>query len=454
MTTDWIAPALAGTILGLAVGYVLWAVALARHRHAHAAALAGHADASVTLATREAELAAARAHVVEHVATRSERDRIASELAALSAGSAAREAALAEQAAALKAQFETLAAAALQQSQAHFRELAAATLAEHRETADAGLKALLTPVADTLTRYDTQLKAIEATREQAYGSLHQALAGVAAGQVRVAEEAGRLVGALRSSSKTSGSWGEQQLKNVLELAGLREGVDFVLQPTTDGGARRPDAIIRLPGGRELIVDSKCSLNDFMEAHGCADGDRAAAIARHAAAVKTHARGLAEKAYWKDFGASADFVVMFLPGENYLSAALESDLALLDWAFQNRILLAGPINLLAIAKTVALVWRQETLANEAREIGKLGAELYASVAVMAEHIDEVGDHLSKALFFHNKMIGSLEQNVLPKARRLPELGVDKGKKPVPTLAPVEIERRMPVAPELRLPLAAE
>lgn len=444
MGIELLAAALAGLIAGAIMGYALWARAAAR--------------AQKEAATTGTELAAARARAEGHAAAAArlatlepERDRLAEDLAALRAGSAAREAALAEQAAALRTQFDGLAQAAIQQSQEHFRKLSQDALTQHRETADAGLKALLTPVAETLTRYEAGLKSMEATREQAYGGLRDQLAGVAEGQLRVQAEAGRLVTALRSSGKTSGSWGEQQLKNVLEMAGLREGIDFTLQThvSTESGGRRPDAIVRLPGDRQLIIDSKCSLNDYLEAAGCEEAERRTALLRHAASVKTHARGLAEKAYWKDFGQSADFVVMFLPGENYLSAALEHDLSLLDWAFANRILLAGPINLLAIAKTVALVWRQEKLATEAQEIGKLGADLYAAVTAMAGHVEDAGDALGKAVAAHNRMVGSLERNVLPKARRFPELGVEKGKKDLVQLAPVAADPAPLNAPELKV-----
>ena len=454
---EWLAAALAGALLGLAIGYVLWAAALGRARGHHAALVIEHGKAGVALATSTAELAAERARADTLAGVRDDRDRIAGELAGLKAGSGAREAALAEQAAALKAQFETLAKAALQDSQAHFRDLAKVALEEHRATADAGLKELLNPVSETLKRYEDGLKGFELRREQAYGSITEQLTSVSAGQARVGEEASKLVSALRSSSKTSGRWGEQQLRNVLEMGGLRDGIDFVLQPsvTTEEGSRRPDAIINLPGGRKLIVDSKCSLEDYLRASESDEAGRQDALRRHAAAVRTHIRALGDKAYWKEFGRSADFVVMFLAGENFLAAALEQDLRLLDEAFQRRVLLAGPTNLLAIAKIVALVWQQETLAAQAREIGELGADLYASIATMAEHVECVGVHLGKAVGFHNKMVGSLETNVLPKARRLPELGVDKGKKAVPELVPIDIECRLAVAPELKLArIAAE
>lgn len=453
---EWVAAGLAGALMALVAGYALWGTALARAR----SELAG---------------AAARADALTGVAgtldtVRSERDGLAAKLAGVEAGAAERERAFGEQKAgllatgeALKAEFARLAGAALTDSQKQFLTVAEETLKRQRAEADKEMTAnkeamagLLAPVTETLKRYEEGLTGFEQRRAEAYGSIGEQLAAVAAGQHRVGEEAAKLVSALRSSSKASGRWGEQQLKNVLEMGGLREGIDFTLQSSvaTEEGARRPDAIIRLPGGRELIVDVKCSLEDYLAAGECDEAGRREALKRHALAVRAHIRALGDKAYWKEFGQSADFVVMFLAGENFLSAALESDLKLLDEAFERRILLTGPTNLLAIAKIVALVWRQDTLATEAREIGKLGAELYAGIAVMAEHVECVGEHLAKALGAHNKMIGSLETNVLPKARRLPELGVEKGKKPVPDLAPIEAERRLAVAPELRLIQAAE
>ncbi|MCA3256092.1 MAG: DNA recombination protein RmuC [Alphaproteobacteria bacterium] len=350
-----------------------------------------------------------------------------------------------------------LAGETLRKNQQQFIEMATETFKVQREKADAGLQKnkaemaeLIAPMRDTLSRYEEQIKAIEVARAEAYGQLKSQIETVAQGQLAVRDEAAKLVSALRSSGKTAGSWGEQQLRNVLEMAGLREGLDFSVQTSTDteDGKRRPDAIIRLPGGRELIIDSKCSLNDYLAA-GEADGEdaRRAAYKRHALAVRAHAKGLGEKAYWNEFGKSADFVVMFLPGENFLSAALEHDLALLGWAFDQRILLAGPINLLAIAKTVALVWRQETLAEEAQRIGELGADLHAAIATMADHVARVGGNLDSAVRAYDDFVGSLERNVLPKARRFTEMGVEKGKKQVAEVKPVAKTTRTRVAPEL-------
>lgn len=359
----------------------------------------------------------------------------------------------------MRGEFQRLAAEALERAQKLFTEQAAETLKLHRSEAAKGLTDsreafanIVTPMRETLTRYGEELKALETKREQAYGSLSEQLQSVALGQQAVKAEAGKIVAALRSSSKASGAWGEAQLRNVLDMAGLREGIDFELQASTtdaEGQRRRPDAVLKLPGGRELVVDSKCSLADYLaasEAEG--EAERLTALKRHALSVRAHAKGLSEKAYWKDYAHSADFVVMFLPGENFLSAALEQDLDLLGWALDQRILLAGPTNLLAIARVVAMVWRQEKMAEEARAIGELGAELYASLATMTEHIGRVGRNLGEASGAYNDFIASLETRVLTKARKFPEMGVEKGKKPIPELQPIEKSLRLVQAPELK------
>ncbi len=443
----------AGLLLALGFGWAVWGRALVAVRETANRATVELAQATLQAAEvpelrKELDsLRASREELVALKAAAEERER----------AQAAREAQLVQTGEALKAQFEQLAGETLRKNQQQFIEMATETFKVQREKADAGLQKnkaelaeLITPMRDTLSRYEEQIKAIEVARAEAYGQLKSQIETVAQGQLAVRDEAARLVSALRSSGKTAGSWGEQQLRNVLEMAGLREGVDFSVQTSTDtdDGKRRPDAIIRLPGGRELIIDSKCSLNDYLSA-GEADGEdaRRAAYKRHALAVRAHAKGLGEKAYWNEFGKSADFVVMFLPGENFLSAALEHDLALLGWAFDQRILLAGPINLLAIAKTVALVWRQETLAEEAQRIGELGADLHAAIATMAEHVARVGGNLDSAVRAYDDFVGSLERNVLPKARRFTEMGVEKGKKQIAETKPVAKTTRTRLAPEL-------
>ena len=378
------------------------------------------------------------------------------EIAALQAQRDEREQSHARQLEELNTRFEALAGRVLEQAQSQLITRAEQRFAEAETKNQANLKAVLGPVAETLAKYETRLGEVEKVRAESYGALTQALEQVTQGQVRVSDEAARLVTALRSSGKTSGSWGEQQLANTLEMAGLRAGIDFTLQThmSTEGGGKRPDAIIKLPGDRQLIVDSKCSLNDYLAALEAGnDADRLAAMKRHAAAVRLHARGLSEKAYWTEFGAAADFVIMFIPGENFLSAAMEHDLALLSWAFEQRILLAGPINLLAIAKTVALNWRQDKLADEAREIGKLGADIYSAIAVMADHLARMRKNLSETVGNYNDFVGSLERNVLPKARRFADMGVEQGKKPVPQLAAIDVPVRTEQATELLPPAPA-
>ncbi|WP_243446647.1 DNA recombination protein RmuC [Polymorphobacter fuscus] len=468
----------AGLLVALLLGWALWARPLAAMRGERDALKAetamataevvrqkelraGHAVEVQTLTARNAELAAA-----EH-----QREALAGELAAVRAAQAERDRAHAAEVARTVDTFQALAAKALDGAQAKLAERAEALMVRQREAAGAGLEAnrnqlaeLIAPVKDTLVKYEARLGEVEAARTEAYGGLKEQLAAVAAGQRQVSDEAAKLVSALRSSSKTSGSWGEQQLLNTLEMAGLRAGVDFTLQTHVAGEtmARRPDAIINLPGGRQLIIDSKCSLKDYLEGvEATGEGERLAAFKRHAESVRRHAKGLSDKAYWNEFGTAADFVVMFIPGENFLSAAMEHDLPLLGWAFEQRILLAGPINLLAIAKTVALVWRQEKLAEEAREIGKLGAELHAAIATMADHVAGVGRNLSQAVGSYNAFVGSLEGNVLPKARRFTEMGVEKGKKSVAAVGVVDAAVRAVAARELlprpapaQLPSAAQ
>jgi DNA recombination protein RmuC len=445
----------------LAAGWAIWGrplgavrAELAERREAlgravaEVAAFKASAEEARPFVGKASELQAALA-VAE--ATLAERERAAAEALA------ERDRVHTRQLEQLRGEFQRLASEALERAQKQFTEQAGETLKLHRAEAAKGLTdsrealaGLVTPMRETLARYGTELKELESKREQAYGSLAEQLQAVAVGQQAVKAEAHKIVSALRSSSRASGAWGEAQLRNVLEMAGLREGIDFTLQASTtdsDGQRRRPDAVLKMPGGRELVVDSKCSLADYLAASEAdTEAERTAALKRHALSVRTHAKGLSEKAYWKEYAESADFVVMFLPGENFLSAALEQDLSLLGWALDQRILLAGPTNLLAIARVVAMVWRQEKMADEARAIGALGAELYASLATMTEHLGRVGKNIGDAAGAYNDLVGSLERNVLPKARRFTELGVEKGKKPVETPRLVDRSLRL-VPPEL-------
>ena len=458
--TELILAAAAGLAIALLLGWALWARPLSGLRAERDEARKAAEDAAAEVSRQREERGRHATEVVmltkrneELAAAESERERLAGELSAIRAAQEERDRAHQAELVRLNETFQSLAGKALEAAQAQFLQRADARFAEHQTLSETKVKSLLAPVAETLTRYEGELKKIEAARTEAYGGLKEQIAAVMLGQRQVSDEASKLVSALRSSSKTSGSWGEQQLLNTLEMAGLRAGIDFTLQTHMAGetGGRRPDAIINLPGERQLIIDAKCSLKDYLEAgEAASEAERLAAFKRHAASVRQHARGLSEKAYWNEFGAAADFVVMFIPGENFLSAAMEHDLPLLGWAFEQRILLAGPINLLAIAKTVALVWRQEKLADEAREIGKLGADIHASIATMAEHVGGVGRNLAQAVSSYNAFVGSLEGNVLPKARRFTEMGVEKGKKAVAPVGVVDAAVRAVAARELLPP----
>ncbi len=291
------------------------------------------------------------------------------------------------------------------------------------------LQALLQPVEATLKRYEEGLQRVEKERIDHYAGLREAVELVRAGQGQVRDETRNLVNALRSSPKARGRWGEQSLRNVLEQAGLSPYADFKSEVSVDGedGKLRPDVVVRLPGGRQLIIDAKCSLNAYLDACDEVDDDKREACFRaHLASIRNHAQQLGSKAYWAQFGDTAEYVVMYIPGEHFLTAALERDDGLWDWAFERRVLLATPTNLVAIARTVAAVWQQEKLAEAAGEIAALGKELHSRLATMAQHMERVGKNLSTANSAYNQMVGSFESQVLTQARRFETLGAGSAK----------------------------
>ena len=285
------------------------------------------------------------------------------------------------------------------------------------------------PVEATLKRYEEGLQRVEKERVDHYAGLREAVELVRAGQGQVRDETRNLVNALRSSPKARGRWGEQSLRNVLEQAGLSPYADFRSEVSVDGedGKLRPDVVVRLPGGRQLIIDAKCSLNAYLDACDEVDDDKREACFRaHLASIRNHAQQLGSKAYWAQFGDTAEYVVMYIPGEHFLTAALERDDGLWDWAFERRVLLATPTNLVAIARTVAAVWQQEKLAEAAGEIAALGKELHSRLATMAQHMERVGKNLSTANAAYNQMVGSFESQVLTQARRFETLGAGSAK----------------------------
>jgi DNA recombination protein RmuC len=260
------------------------------------------------------------------------------------------------------------------------------------------------------------------------------------GTERVSAEAAKLVNALRNAPKARGRWGEQQLRNVLESCGLTEHCDFeteVSRTDDEGGRLRPDVTLRVPGGQSLVIDAKVSLNAYQDAFGAVDEtERAMHLTAHAAAIKGHVNTLGNKAYWAQFDDAPDYVVMFIPGEHFLSAALEQDSKLWDYAFERRVLLATPTNLIAIARTVAAVWRQEKLAKEARQIGELGKELYDRLAKAAQDLKRVGGGLTTAVNNYNSFVSSFETRSLVTARKFRELNIEPGAREIDVVPPVE------------------
>lgn len=340
-----------------------------------------------------------------------------------------------------EARFADLANRVLGEAQKSFLERADARFRQSEESAGQNLKALLQPVSERLQRYEEGVAKVEAERRDAFGELKGQIEQMRIGQERVSTEAAKLVNSLRNAPKSRGRWGEQQLRNVLETCGLAEHTDFMTEVSfagEDGGRLRPDAIVRVPGGRALVIDAKVSLNAYQDAFGAVDeGERQLGLAQHAASMKAHVNSLGNKAYWSQFDDAPDYVIMFVPGEHFLSAALEHDHTLWDFAFDKRVLLATPTNLIAIARTVAAVWRQEKLAREARQIGELGKELYDRLAKALGDLRVVGSGLNTAVKNFNAFATSLESRALVSARKLRDLNIEPGAREIESIAPVEL-----------------
>ncbi len=339
----------------------------------------------------------------------------------------------------LSAQFGEIGQKLLSEAQSAFLQRADERFHQAGEKNEEKLKMLLAPVGERLKAYEDQVGKIEKDRTEAYGALTGLIDQMRAGQERVQSEAARLVNSLRNAPKARGRWGEQQLKNVLESCGLSEHVDFVTEVSVslEDGRQRPDAILKVPGGRSLVIDAKVSLNDYQDAFDSIDDDvRHVAMARHTASMKNHIDGLSRKAYWDQFEDAPDYVIMFVPGEHFLAAALEHEPTLWDHAFERKVLLSTPTNLVAIARTVAGVWRQEGLAREAKQIGALGKEMYDRIAVAAGHLKSVGSGLSSAVNNYNKFVGSFERNVMSTGRKFAELNIETGKRELEDVPLVE------------------
>jgi len=344
---------------------------------------------------------------------------------------------------ALSAQFSEVGAKLLGEAQRQFLERADQRFAQAGEKSDAQLKALLQPVETTLKRYEEGLAKVEKERVGSYEALKEAVSSLTQGNDLVRKETARLTNVLRSSPKHRGRWGEEQLRTILESAGLAENVDFELESAVSDGERqlRPDCVITLPGGRCIVIDVKCPLTAFEQAFDEEDeARRGELLLAHAKAMQAYATDLGRKSYWRQFDLSPDFVIMFIPGEHFLSAAAERAPDLIEQAFRGGVIIASTINMLALAKVMAGMWRQEGLAKQAEEVGKLGKELYSRLQTMGRHVERLGRNLNQATGAYNDFIGSLESQVLTQAKRFEALGVETGGKTIDPLPVVDVAVR--------------
>ena len=327
--------------------------------------------------------------------------------------------------------FAELSAAALQKNNEQFLALADTKLNQARTAAQGDLTQrqqaiaqLLGPLSETLARYELGLQKIEVDRKGAYEGLSEKVAQLTAGNAQLQKETRNLVTALRSP-QTRGRWGEIQLRRVVEMAGMLAHCDFDEQvsTTTDEGRLRPDLVVHMPGNREMVVDAKVPLAAFLQLIDADDDDQRAAFQlAHARQLRTHVDQLAKKEYWRQFDRSPEQVVAFIPGDQLLSAAYESDPTLQEHALTNGVLLTTPTMLIALLRSVAFGWRQEVLAENAREVQQLGAEMYERLRTMSTHLQRLQRSLTASVAAYNDAVGSLESRVLVSARRFPALGV--------------------------------
>ena len=438
-----------GALVGGAVGWFFASRPLADLRSRLAAAETAAAEQAGEFKRAIAELGAARIEVAALGERAARVDEIADQLETVRAenaqfraeraGFAEQKRLLEESRANLLKEFENTGAAVLGKAQEAFLRRAEERLGHSEKASEEKLKALLAPVGDRLASYEKQVAELEAKRTDAFGQLTGVIEEMRKGQEQVRREAQRLGNSLTNAPKARGRWGERALQNVLEQCGLAEHTDFHLEQSMDtaDGRLRPDAIVNVPGQKKLVIDAKVSLNAYQAAFEADDeGERKRHLDLHAKSMRGHVQTLGSKSYQSQFEDAPDYVVMFVPGEHFVAAALEHDPELWDFAFRNKVLLATPTNLVAIARTVAQVWRQDKMASEAAEIGRMGAELYDRLATAADHLKRVGGGLESAVNNYNKFVGSFERNVLSSGRRLAEKGVEIGKREIEAVQLVE------------------
>ena len=311
----------------------------------------------------------------------------------------------------------------------------------------AAVEHLVAPLTDTLGRVQDNLRELERSRVAAYASLTEQVGFARESSELLRTQTASLVSALRAP-QARGRWGEMQLRRVVEVAGMVEKCDFDEQASkaTDNGIQRPDMVVRLAGGRQIVVDAKVSLAAYLEAAESGDdGRRADRIAAHARHLRKHVEGLAAKEYWRAFAPTPELVVLFVPGETFLAPALEHDPALLEDAMRRRVVIATPMTLIAMLRTIAYAWQQESVTEHAQEVLALGTELHRRICALGGHVDKLGGALRKSVEAYNATVGSVERSVLPSARRLGDLAA--GGSELAQVRPVEEVPRPLTAPEL-------
>src|SRR5277367_6824177 len=368
--------------------------------------------------------------------------------------SAERELALTRAREQLQGVFGQLARDTLQSNSETFLQLARQHLAHQQSDASQALKeretaieSLVAPIREALAKTEAQIQAIERERIDAFATIKSQMEVLAGGQSLLSRETRNLVTALRRPN-VRGQWGEITLRRLVELSGMTSHVDFTeqLHLATDSGAIRPDMVVHMPEQRDIVIDVKTPLDAYLAAvEAQSDEDRNTQLRRHAQIVGARVRELSSKQYWSQFERSPDFVVLFLPGDQFLSAALQENPGLIDDSMRQNIMLATPTSLIALLKVISYGWKQTVLADNAREVRQLGEDIYKRLAVFHEHLGKLGKSLGGSVESFNRAVGSLEQQVLPAARRFPDLGLRVNR---------EIEPLEPVAALARIPRSAD